>query len=711
MFGFEDYMSINFFEIKNALFLFTIVEQSIINNDIVDKKMYLSLQNNKLILTEDKTKQVSSVALKEYTNLLLNVGNNERNYPKEITLRESLEKKLHSILGYSSLFENMFYEDINLDIFFIENTIPIPEDNVFFESELLVFKDEFPQPLPLNGIKQSDFLEISHAIEAIKSSGKCGSLQILPNSTNVIDFEVRKERFIQDLIYLCCRKTGREIINTIINQCDKCLMIDISVKNVANFKYGNHTENTISYSPVAEYFLEAFDPNYYRRILKCPQFIVLGHEMIHYLHFIKGTINEKSTIPHSESGDLEEFETMTGWSKVLTPTDFKNIKNSLLDNIDWDVQIQEDKLLKEFWECWDSKSENGLRSLYNIHVRTNSHRSGKILEDAELVAKKEESPKFETLSLEDLMSPKDFEKWDLSADQVFEAVLLTAYSEENWKFFDMIMKMGGAEKLPVLFQKLNSNDSKLDPKNIRDIFYSLIRCHDKPTYRHILSRIKEFIPHKEIRQQLVIDQVASFLRNNSLKSKEDREIIKMFFLEYPQSIENPDIKNLGSEYLCSLLRNTTLKESKELVELFFSLGIPKKSDYLFRLINTKYKKVSPERMKIEIEWLTFLIGKMGIDPNVKYKDDGLRCKTFLSTQSLENDDRFLSRTLALIDLGMNSIPSGGYETEIIEHVIALRGLKLNDKRALLKDPRLQADKVYELLPEKKKILFNRILRG
>lgn len=495
----------NLFALQNTLFVLSFYEQTRNQSELTNKKIYLSLKNDQLILTNDKTTQISSSVLKKFVNNLLV---DDWIFGKEYTLLENLRSKLHSVLSRSMpglSFERE--EEVQIDQFFTENTIPILENNPFFDADLLVFKDNYPSSLPLNGIRDCDFYQMTIIIETLKNCGKYKALQILLPSPLPPDFEFRKEKFIQDLMLLSCRRTGREIIKTIVNHPDSSLKVDISVNTSPEINFVS--ENILKYSPVAGYWLEVFDPNGSKYLNKCPSFIGLAHEMVHYLHFLSGGMEEKIAISHSESGDLEEFQTMTGWSRVVTTIDHEKLTNSLLEDKDWDLQIEEDEDLKKLWESWDPKSENGLRSLYNIHMRSNNHRAGRF-EEMDSAPVKEVSNDFETFSLEDLMQPEDFEQWGLLPEQNFEAMLLTAYSNQDWEFFDMIVRMGGVEKLSILFDRLNTNDERLNRKYIDNIFYSLLRCNEKTSYKTLFRKIKEYIPDQEKFQQMVSNQIKAF---------------------------------------------------------------------------------------------------------------------------------------------------------------------------------------------------------
>lgn len=113
-----------------------------------------------------------------------------------------IQKFVEDIEDYSDI-GDAFAEKIHSE------TVPIPKKNIFSETDLIVFKDEYSGKLPINGILESQFTK---AYELLKN--------ILKGATKINYFS-EKPKFIdkisQFLIILLTRKTGREVLDQIAN--------------------------------------------------------------------------------------------------------------------------------------------------------------------------------------------------------------------------------------------------------------------------------------------------------------------------------------------------------------------------------------------------------------------------------------------------------------------------------------------------------------
>jgi hypothetical protein len=232
-----------------------------------------------------------------------------------------------------------------------------------------------------------------------------------------------------------------------------------------------------------------------------------------------------------------------------------------------------------------------------------------------------------------------------------------------------------------------------------------MRCDEKATYKNLFFKIKECISDEEEYQKIMLAQIENFIVYNPSFNQDDRELLEMFFLESPKSIEEPIIESYVKNLVYSAMNDSNFDDKKEWVEFLFNLGLQREPEYLVELIEKQnVKKLSEEDLKNQINWLGFLIKQIGIDPNLELNDE-----MYLSSISLENDDKHLLRTLALIDFGMDPMPPEA-ETEIVKHVLNSR-LSPQEKRDLLSDPRLRATRVYDFLSKRKKKLFNQIMEG
>lgn len=199
-----------------------------------------------------------------------------------------------------------FEEDIEAD--FTLPFVSISPDSIFANTDLIVFQDDFKGVLPLNGIKKSELLDMEKLARSIFAGEK-----------NIkIDFKnpKYKEQIQNDILTLLTRPMGREIIKKIIDH-PKNSGLPIRQGDVCRV----HREPLfVEINPIQHFLRNVFseDGREEKRSYYQPSFVILGHELIHVLHHLSGSLDKnKMTMPTEgdEYTHLEEQITITGFSQ------------------------------------------------------------------------------------------------------------------------------------------------------------------------------------------------------------------------------------------------------------------------------------------------------------------------------------------------------------------------------------------------------------
>jgi hypothetical protein len=292
--------------------------------------------------------------------------------------------------------------------------IPIPNDNLFYGFDLIVFKDSYQGQIPLNGIKEKEFKEISNAIHELANFKKNGNNWDGSNTKGLalISPSESSKAIINALCMLCTRQIGRELVNTLINQDKHIFIIAYSSQSGFNLRA---PENKDSSPEIQEgiqkirfIYLNSdqiIEVNTLKGSEEIPIFITLGHEICHALHFLQDPIDlqndsdekiahfhnmeEKRTIIGSKSDGpvrqdeelINRMEEIEKFIKDNSPkvaehpaseAEISNAKKRLneefnkIDESGWDDDT-ENSLGKNYH--WEKLSENGLRSVFNLSPR------------------------------------------------------------------------------------------------------------------------------------------------------------------------------------------------------------------------------------------------------------------------------------------------------------------------------------------------------
>lgn len=190
-----------------------------------------------------------------------------------------------------------------------ENIRKMPADNVFSDTDLIVFKDSYSGLLPINGIKESEFNKLCVLYD-----------NVCKNQTyiHLINSSKESDRVIKTLL---TREIGRKLIA-------KCALDKTFAVRIL---FG---ENLTGYSPdskmvIAQASLNAKifadSPDGFRRSRESSIEIAIAHELIHHLHHCAGTAESNvlaKPVFEKDYDSLEEQATITGRYKKFEIEDF-----------------------------------------------------------------------------------------------------------------------------------------------------------------------------------------------------------------------------------------------------------------------------------------------------------------------------------------------------------------------------------------------------
>jgi hypothetical protein len=188
----------------------------------------------------------------------------------------------------------------------LAKTILIPSDSRFAKTDLIVFSDDVQKDLPLNGINKAEFNKMEQLAEEI-FSGKA-KIKIDPEHPQ---FQQDAEEYI---ITLLTRPLGRKLIKKVMENDDiKSLRIDLDLKSSLSIPHKTNPELFIGLAPKSKRtIVQGLTQTGQVKSYHLPQFLALGHELIHASHFphILETVKEVDR----DYSNKEEKITITGFN-------------------------------------------------------------------------------------------------------------------------------------------------------------------------------------------------------------------------------------------------------------------------------------------------------------------------------------------------------------------------------------------------------------
>lgn len=305
------------------------------------------------------------------------------------------------------------------------------ENHPFFGSDLVVFIDSYKGLLPLNGIRKSEFNEITKIYQDILGNKSCFAFEM---------DDLDKDLFAENLQMLLTRPKGRELISTFINNSYNVFIVSSSDGGDSCVIPGDIPK--FIFDLQARAIVYTLDPvTGLKKEMDCPNFITLGHELTHILRQIGGDLRPLELPPTidmtSESGVNAKFDNLEEQAAITGYTARPQIKES----DDW---LEEYTILN-----YQPLNENALRAQFRLRPRIDH--TGEYLEKApkkNTLAYLESFPFFKTFN------PKDLHFKDAQGNTALHlAIMLKEISKIN-----ILLTAGASLEIP--------NKKQLTPRNL-----------------------------------------------------------------------------------------------------------------------------------------------------------------------------------------------------------------------------------------------------
>lgn len=186
-------------------------------------------------------------------------------------------------------------------------TIPIQEDDPFYATDIIIFKNNYSGHLPLNGIKEFEYKMAKELYTAI-----------INNETNIqipCYLNEKEKAFIfSDICLLLTRKAGRELLEKVTSYEISVLVITdhnskIGFDDFKNFAITLEIEMGLRYG-------QTTTPNRKKFAIPGATLFSLAHEFIHFTHFMENPqLANQPKVPPTlgeEFDNLEEQFTIVG---------------------------------------------------------------------------------------------------------------------------------------------------------------------------------------------------------------------------------------------------------------------------------------------------------------------------------------------------------------------------------------------------------------
>jgi ankyrin repeat protein len=184
-------------------------------------------------------------------------------------------------------------------------TVPIPKDSLLKGLDLIIFKDDFPGNLPLNGIRKTDFDQWNHKYEEICQNRT--RLKIVGNDA----FRQQMLRAIETMI---SRRLGRNLLDKVIFEKSKLQEVTLCETDQASAATQDIYRPVISINTKQKYLIIT-QINGRKIAVERALHMIVFHEMAHVSHaeeIEKEKRYEKEPTLHPKMSNIEEQITITG---------------------------------------------------------------------------------------------------------------------------------------------------------------------------------------------------------------------------------------------------------------------------------------------------------------------------------------------------------------------------------------------------------------
>ncbi|MCI0381710.1 MAG: M91 family zinc metallopeptidase [Chlamydiae bacterium] len=244
--------------------------------------------------------------------------------------------------------------------------IPIDPEDRFAGTDLLVFKDEYPGTLPLNGIRYTEFIKITKLLPKIFSGVTRFKFDPMLSNSSM-------RMLMRDFIILMTRKTSRELIKSLAFS-----SYDTTFREGEEFETQSLSSKLSNKLIRQEVFIcsKKFIPSHLGRAAQLgrkkykipnPSFMSLAHELIHVknnqqdLHHTNALSELKDPEGYTHR---EERRAISGWEKK---DDFILEDGKKVEEEDWSA-ITQDK--------YSPVNEWSIRAEFGLPVREDHYSGG-----------------------------------------------------------------------------------------------------------------------------------------------------------------------------------------------------------------------------------------------------------------------------------------------------------------------------------------------
>jgi hypothetical protein len=247
------------------------------------------------------------------------------------------------------------------------------KSSVLYDTDLIVFRDDYKGELPLNGIKHKDFKNLEHLYLDIINGKTCIEFDREALSDHFCDGVLR------DFKILLMRPAGREIINQVLHA-DIPVVIKRSTAGSGMEMQKTGANQYKFILSVQEHMILGTINNTTsgsKEVTPRPRFIEIGHELIHLLHFVENADPEKVKFGDKEKQielldaayhNFEEQHTICGFRRPIDREVITIIRHAV------DSKTALFEVLQKP-EHFSLLNEQYLSAQYGLPQRTN-HRGG-----------------------------------------------------------------------------------------------------------------------------------------------------------------------------------------------------------------------------------------------------------------------------------------------------------------------------------------------
>ena len=248
----------------------------------------------------------SASPLSSTTDSFIRAKEKMRHLPADNKLQRWLEEEDSIVEGDVVNYDDAFAPSIEKLFQTLDTT-----NSEFKDTDLIVFNDDYQGPMPINGIKKTDLIEIEKILDSIQKG--VSKIQISQGNDNY-------PLVMRDIKMLLTREIGRKIIKILHSSKLPINILPQESNRLRNVTATNEYDSwnkiiTIDYKEDRIIGIDALGR---RKFIQWPSFIRLGHEMIHAIHDITSYQIAADEMPlEGEWSNIREQITISGIRKPI----------------------------------------------------------------------------------------------------------------------------------------------------------------------------------------------------------------------------------------------------------------------------------------------------------------------------------------------------------------------------------------------------------